>query len=153
MVAPSKASKLTSLDGLDHQKKKKKLTSRVDYVENKNPTWNHKFIFAINKDLVLERPNSSLVLETTTLWYSKACLKRFLTWMVCSIELYLIFLVQAWLLTIESQWVASRALCMHWCTYKNKLILFIYDYFVCSRIVLVLAECSNFALLFYPLFY
>lgn len=111
MAAPSKASKLTSLDGLDHQKKKKKLTSRVDYVENKNPTWNHKFIFAINKDLVLERPNSTLVLEiyskrryrrNKVIGIPKACLKRSLTLMVCSIELYLVFLVQAWLLIIES---------------------------------------------------
>ncbi|XP_050243809.1 uncharacterized protein LOC126692295 [Quercus robur] len=41
----------------------KKLTSRVDYAGNRNPTWNDKFIFAINKDLVFHKPNTTLVLE------------------------------------------------------------------------------------------
>jgi|UniRef100_A0A2N9FBB4 hypothetical protein len=40
-----------------------KLTSRVDKAGDKNPTWNDKFIVSIDKDLVFERPNSTLVLE------------------------------------------------------------------------------------------
>lgn len=40
-----------------------KLTSRVDAAGGKNPTWNDKFIFAIEEDLPFERPNSTFIFE------------------------------------------------------------------------------------------